>query len=187
MMTNADLHTIMREVSEILCSLDIPHHFTGGIAASFHGEPRLTQDVDVVISISPSSEKINQLRDALSKSFDINEPAMRDAISRRSIFQALHSEHFIKVDFHVGEIIPLAFERSRFVELSPDLKIKMITKEDAILSKLVWISKGSERSKRDVVMMLRNESPIERQYVETTAEELGVLGIWKELTKQGRK
>ena len=187
MITNEELYTIMREVSGILCSLDIPHHFTGGIAASFHGEPRLTQDVDVVVTLSPGSEKVNQLREALSKSFDINEPAMRDAIARRSIFQALHSEYFIKVDFHVGEIIPRGFERSRTVKLGPDLKIKMVSKEDAILSKLVWISKGSERSKRDVVMMLRNGAPIDEQYIETTAEELEVMEIWKELLKQGRR
>ena len=72
MITNEELHTIMREVSEVLCSLDIPHHFTGGIAASFHGEPRFTQDVDVVVNLSPNSSKVDLLRKALSKSFDIN-------------------------------------------------------------------------------------------------------------------
>ena len=106
---------------------------------------------------------------------------MRDAISRQAIFQALHNEFFIKVDFHVGEVIPRAFERSQMVELAPNLSIKMISKEDAILSKLIWISKGSERSKRDVIMMLRTGGPVDEPYIEMTAAELEVSQIWREL------
>lgn len=181
MISHDELYSIMKEVSEILRSLQIPHHFTGGVVSSFYGEPRLTQDIDVVVTLAANSDKVRELYKVLAKSFAVNEPAMRDAIGRRSIFQALHNEHFIKVDFHVGEGIPRAFERSRDVEIIPGLSVQMISKEDAILSKLIWISKGSERSRRDVIMMIRNGTPIDEQYIEMTAGELGVVEIWREL------
>ena len=53
--------------------------------------------------------------------------------------------------------------------------------EDAILSKLVWINMGSGRSKQDVVRILQNKPEMDTQYLETTAEELGVKHILDEL------
>jgi len=176
-----ELNEIIGRVSEILSSLDIPHHFTGGIAASFHGEPRLTQDIDLVVKLSPNSSKVDSLCRELSKSFDINEPAMRDAIQRHSIFQALDHEYFIKVDFHVGEAIPHELERSHLIELEAGLTVRMVSKEDSIISKLLWISKGSERSRRDVTMMLRNGAPIDEKYITRTADMLGIDKLWFEI------
>lgn len=34
---------------EILRSLEIRHHLTGGVVSVIWGEPRLTQDIDIVI------------------------------------------------------------------------------------------------------------------------------------------
>ena len=42
----------VRRIGSILGGLAIPYHFTGGLASSFYGEPRFTQDIDVVIRLS---------------------------------------------------------------------------------------------------------------------------------------
>jgi hypothetical protein len=59
--------------------------------------------------------------------------------------------------------------------------VPMIIPEDSILSKLVWIKLGSDRSRKDVVAMLRIQTNLDNEYLETTAEKLDVAKILKEL------
>ena len=53
----------------------------------------------------------------------------------------------------------------------------IVTKEDAILSKLIWISKGSNKSRHDVKTMLRRSGEIDSICLNSQASELGVRGI----------
>ena len=43
------LRESMERIKAILVELKIPFHFTGGIAVFYYGEPRFTQDLDLVI------------------------------------------------------------------------------------------------------------------------------------------
>ncbi len=43
-MTADPLHRILEAVVAVLDERDTPYHVTGGLASSFYGEPRLTQD-----------------------------------------------------------------------------------------------------------------------------------------------
>ena len=68
----------VRRIGSILGGLAIPYHFTGGLASSFYGEPRFTQDVDVVIrlSVDESSDRAH-CWSALSTGYFINRQAIR--------------------------------------------------------------------------------------------------------------
>src|SRR5690606_39771077 len=129
----------------------------------------------------PDGALINSLEEALKRQFIIDEQTMRNEIARQGIFQALDDESMIKVDFHVGEKIPHAFERSREVELLPSLRIPLISKEEAILSKLVWIQKGSMRSREDIISILKRKGEIDFAYLADQAQELHVNELWEEL------
>jgi len=62
----------LRRVIALLATAQIPHMLTGSFASTFHGPPRSTQDIDIVIAPSPESlERLlellpadRQLRDA---------------------------------------------------------------------------------------------------------------------------
>lgn len=45
------LSTFVGHVLGALAQTDIPHMVTGSLAASFYGEPRSTQDVDLVVEV----------------------------------------------------------------------------------------------------------------------------------------
>jgi hypothetical protein len=49
MFTANDLAETLRKLSKIFSDLKVRLHFTGGLVSSFYGEPRLTQDIDVVV------------------------------------------------------------------------------------------------------------------------------------------
>ena len=56
------------EVGLILSNLNIPYAIIGGLAVQHWGEPRLTQDVDITVSIpqDQATDKIEQVLDQLS-------------------------------------------------------------------------------------------------------------------------
>ena len=58
--------------------------------------------------------------------------------------------------------------------------VPLVSKEDAILSKLIWISKGSNKSRQDVRMMLKRRGVIDFDYLNVQATKLGVESILKE-------
>jgi hypothetical protein len=175
-----DLSITLADVVTILSSRQFKYHLTGGFAASFYGEPRFTQDIDIVIRIFPDSP-LDQLISDLSKKFIINPEAIEDAVRRKSLFQALHEETMIKVDFHVGEAIVGELDRSKEEEILTGIVIPLVSKEDAIISKLIWIKKGSHKSRQDIKMMLKRGGEIDLQYLEMQALRLGVDHILNEL------
>ena len=80
----------------------------------------------------------------------------------------------IRIDFHVGEKIPGELSRSTRQQILPNLTVPLVAKEDAILSKLLWIRLGSGKSKRDVIQMLKGKEDINRTHFREQALKLGL-------------
>jgi hypothetical protein len=169
---------ILRGGIEAICvlldDLKIPYHITGGLAASFYGEPRFTQDLDLVIRLSPNSVEAGALLQGLSTRYLVDRVSATDAIRRQSLFQVLDQERVLKIDLHVGEKIPGELDRSTRRELFPGLVVAMVAKEDAILSKLLWIQQGSSKSRRDAIQMLRGADDVDRSYLRLQSARLGL-------------
>jgi hypothetical protein len=164
----------IEQICSILDGLGFHYHFTGSLAASFSGEPRFTQDVDLVIQLSADRPETKALLEQLSTHYDINHQAIMEAIRQEGLFQVLDEQTVIKIDFHVGEKIPGELQRSTRQEVLPGLVIRLATKEDAILSKLLWVQKGSEKSKRDVIQMLKGAEDVDRTHLRKQALTLGL-------------
>ena len=45
----AELEQVLQSVTSLLLRVGIDYHVTGGLASSYYGEPRFTQDIDLVI------------------------------------------------------------------------------------------------------------------------------------------
>ncbi len=175
-----DLKSTIADVVSILVARQLRFHLTGGLASSFYGEPRFTQDIDIVIQVA-RGESLTQLIRDLSTRFIVDRAAVEDAVIRRSIFQALHQETLIKVDFHVGESIEGELDRSKNEEILSGVVVPLVSKEDAILSKLIWVSKGSNKGRHDVKMMLKRSGKTDFDYLNAQAKKLGVDEILRAL------
>ena len=177
-----DLDNTIERVVKVLDDLQIPYVFTGGVAVITYGDPRTTNDVDLILKISPEeNEAAETLINELSEQFHVNLAACREALLHKTLFQAIDKENLFKVDFHVSELLPRQFERCIAQELATGRIVPMVSPEDSILSKLLWINMGSDRSRRDVVGILKMQKKLDTQYLETTAEELGIKHILDEL------
>ena len=181
------IEQVLRAVLPILEQLGIPYILTGGIAATLHGRPRFTQDIDVVID--PTKAQLLQLVDALDPNFVVNHDAAQDAYARRDEFNAIHRTLIFKVDFWFAT--GNAFDRSRLaraqtIEVAPALIARVATPEDVIISKLLWLQHGAtERSTADVRGIVRARgAQLDLVYLEEMVREMGLQAIWAPLRRE---
>lgn len=181
-MNASDLERVVGDVITVLDRLQVSYHVTGGLASSFYGEPRLTQDVDFVVRIRPDDTR--RLVEGLKPNFLVDLDRAVSAVRSGGMFQALHKELVIKADFHVGESIPGELDRSYRLELFADLHVRLVSKEDAILSKLLWASQGSDKSRQDVLGMLLDNTVFDLDFVRRVAGTLDCGQLLAEIEEE---
>src|SRR5215213_327151 len=172
------------QVTGILENLGIQYLVGGSLASSLHGQPRSTQDVDIVADIKP--EHIASLVGALRDSFYLDEPAIRDAVTRRSTFNLIHLGTLFKVDvFVAGDDLPTRRELQRrqsyTLDVHPPADITVASPEDIIVQKLHWYRLGdhvSERQWGDAMSVLKIRGrKLDLAYMQGLAEQMGVADL----------
>jgi hypothetical protein len=169
--------TLGQLLAEIVRDLDaagIPHMVAGSVASTLHGEPRTTQDVDMVID--PRGGDLQ----AFAANLDRDRFYVGDwvgAFERRDQFNVIDTTTGAKVDLIFRKNRPFSqseFDRRRAVTILGVLTF-VATVEDTILAKLEWAGGGSERQRRDVIGMLATQGDrVDRDYLARWAVELGV-------------
>ena len=103
----------IRQIRDILGGLGIPYHFTGGLAASFYGEPRFTQDVDLVIHLSADIRRPKPCcNDCPQRYLADRRSSWMRSVGRASSRLSRTRDRVLKIDFHVGEKIPGELQRT---------------------------------------------------------------------------
>ncbi len=146
------------QMAEIFENLDIPYLVGGSIASSIYGEPRATQDIDMVAELK--SHHIQALIASTKNAFYIEEEDVIRAVSRHSSFNVIHLETMIKVDIFLlgSEAIDREEMRRRQPQTISDAQLIVATPEDIVLQKLIWFRRGgevSDRQWRDVSGVLK--------------------------------
>lgn len=177
------LRKTFEDLLAALHQTDIPFHVVGGFAVVAHGEYRLTNDLDILIP-PLSKNQISELVELLEPNFVVAKDSVEDAVMRRRMFNVIGKETVYKVDFHIGEGIEGELERSEYKEIIPGISMPVASRRDLILSKLIWIKKGSNKSRQDVYFMLRRSSQDELMDVEQMSERLGLKDILESVKRQ---
>jgi hypothetical protein len=156
-------------------------YFVGGsLASSMQGEPRATNDVDIVLGLPLG--RIREFAEALGSDFEIDVDALRAALLNGSTCNIFFLPFLTKVDlFGVGATPydEAEFARRRPVIVrEPDVQLVFKSAEDTVLRKLSWFRQGgevSERQWRDVVQVLKlNAGTMEDDYLDRWADELEI-------------
>lgn len=178
-----DQLSVLKLVTGRLDAAKIPYMVTGSIAAGHYGQPRMTRDIDIVVQVEPAEARV--LADALGEEFAADAELIRKAIARQSLFNVIHREAIVKVDFVVRK--PAAyrieeFARRRQVTIDGH-PLWIVAPEDLILSKLEWAkSSHSELQLRDVRSVLKfQQKAIDRAYLDRWAVHLSVDALLREL------
>jgi hypothetical protein len=178
-MNQADL---LRYLVDTLEALGLPYMVTGSQASIYYGEPRFTQDIDVVVELT--SARVAELLERFPPGdFYVSEEAAREAVERRGQFNVIHPESGLKIDIVIKKDTPHArveFERRQRQPIVPGRDADFASPEDVILSKLSYVQQGaSERHLRDIAGILRvSGAELDTAYVEEWAGRLGLTDLW---------
>ncbi len=179
-MTQAEL---LRYLVDTLDALGIDYMIVGSHASIYYGEPRFTQDIDVVVALTGPA-LADFLRRFPASEFYVSEDAARDALAQRGQFNIIHGTSGVKIDVFLGkdtEYDRLRFERRQRLPLVAGRDAYFARPEDVILYKLLYFrAGGSDRHLRDVAGMFDvSRADIDVEYIERWAHRLGVGTLWE--------
>jgi len=179
-MSASDLkpYELMQKVADFLERESTPYRIVGSMASIIYGEPRFTNDVDVLVDLP--REKVGALcREFPPPDYYLSAEAAREAIAKRHQFNILHIPSGLKVDM----ILPTDTEFSR-LDISHGQRINsegfynalFASPENVILKKLFYFQEGgSDKHLRDIagILLIQGER-IDQAYLDKWAPELGV-------------
>ena len=174
---------LLRHVVSVLEHLGVPYFVTGSVATAYFGEPRFTNDIDVVADLP--LDRAGEFCGAFpAGEYYVSLPAVREAIVRRDQFNVIHPSSGLKIDVILPKDTP--FDRSR---LSRRLRVQpkagyeawFGSPEDVIVKKMDFYREGgSEKHLRDIAGVLKiMGNRIDRQYISDWSTRLGLGAIWE--------
>ena len=139
-------------------SLGIRYMVSGSVAAIFYGEPRMTNDVDIIVHLH--STDASKLEDAFPGDQFYCPPCeiikIEIARSQRGHFNLIHHETGFKADIYpvCDALHRWGIEHSRSVQLEDD-RLTIAPPEYVIVRKLQFFQEGgSQKHLRDIGRML---------------------------------
>lgn len=191
-MTNKplDIAGFLKLVIDALNAARVEYLIGGAIAEWAWGEPRASQDLDLVVKIPIKSIKRLsrelEKRDMLIPAEIILENILED---RADIpLNAIHMYSGLKADLYPvregDELRQSAFQRREQVDYGPPIgKVYIHSPEDLILYMLIYfgLSQQSKHS-RDIASILKSrKNELDMNYIEQWTTRLGLGSIWKEM------
>lgn len=174
---------LLRYLVAAIERLGLSYMVTGSVATIFFGEPRFTNDIDVVVDLG--LEQIPEFCRAFpAPDFYLSEDAVREAVQRQAQFNIIHPSSGLKIDVIIPQDTP--FNRSRFarttrIKPAEDYEASFASVEDVIIKKMEYFRQGgSEKHLRDISGVLKiSGSKVNRDYIADWASKLKLESVWK--------
>jgi hypothetical protein len=185
-----DITGFLKLILESLEAAGVEYLIGGAIAEWAWGEPRATQDLDIVINLPVEAvgkfSKELEKRDMLVPT-DIILDAMLE--ERADIpLNAIHMYSGLKADLYLmreGDALrQSAFQRRVKVDYGPPIgEVYVHSPEDLILYKLMYLGlSGQPKHARDIAAILRaKKNQLDFGYIEEWVTRLGLGSVWREM------
>jgi len=176
------LFELLQKVVDVFEHLKIPYLITGSVAAMAFGEPRLTNDIDIVAAIE--ERHVNALVIAFpSEEFYLSEEMIREAIRHQGQFNIIHPASGIKIDVIIKQDTPFddsRFERVHRIYPAESYQANFAAPEDVIIKKMEYYKAGgSEKHLRDIAGILKiSGEMVDRSYITEWAKRLDLTEVW---------
>ena len=177
-----ELHELLRQIVETFESLNISYLITGSVASMAYGEPRLTNDIDLVAQIT--NDNVGGLMKAFPPNeFYISEDMVKEAIDRCGQFNIIHPISGLKVDVMIKQNTPFdqsRFKRVRRISPAESYQANFASPEDVIIKKMEYYRDGgSEKHLRDIAgILVISENEVDRDYISEWSRRLNLDEIW---------
>jgi hypothetical protein len=166
----------------------IEHMLAGSFASTYHGDPRTTADIDLVID--PDRDALERfLAQADPNTLYVSREAVEEAWRRRGQFNVVLLDSGWKVDLILRKhrsFSELEFARRQPAEIA-GVRVFVASAEDTIIAKLEWAKAGQSERLRDVVGVLQMRAgDLDLAYVERWVNELGLDEAWQQARRDAQ-
>ena len=172
---------VLQRITAALDQNGVDYMLTGSFASAYHGTPRSTQDIDIVVEATAA-----QLRD-LVNSLPVGQyysdlDAALQAHKAESMFNVIDLSTGWKIDFILRKSRPFSreeFRRRTRVNLQ-EVSLFVASAEDVVIAKLEWSRLAqSQRQIDDAAAILRaRRETLDHRYIEKWTGELQVQEEW---------
>ncbi len=174
-------------ISNAFEKLKIPYFVTGSIASITYGEPRFTNDIDIVADIKDWD--IPGLIGCFPEpEYYIDADSIDQAIQFKSQFNIIHLSSGLKIDVMIKK--KTFFDNSRFSRINrlrlEEKEINFASPEDVILKKMEYYKMGgSEKHLRDITGILKiYKGKIDFEYLKNWISIFDLTEIWEAIEKR---
>ncbi len=186
-----EVHGAFLELMTVLDEMELPYAVGGSIASAAHGIARATQEVDLVVDLSP--EEAFALAGRLESGFAVDPERAREAIAANRPFNLIHMASALKFAifpmtyFAHGEEELRRRQMQEGTGLVAEGAVPVVSAEDIILAKLAWFRRGgetSERQWRDVesIWSIRGTT-LDWTYLTRWADEMKTMDLLLQLAR----
>ena len=174
--------------AERLEAMGVPYMVTGATAAILYGQPRVTNDLDVVLSLDDVG------RAALLRAFPESEfyvppeSVIRTEQARlqRGHFNLIHLESGYKADIYLAGEDPLhawALPLRRWHAWSQELKVAFAPPEYVVLRKLEFYREGGSTKHVSDIQAIREITGVDELVMQSWLARLGLTPVWQEVIR----
>ena len=179
------------EILQLVCTYlnenNINYVIVGGVAVMYHGVPRTTVDIDLILQmedeqISPFTEFLN------SKGFAASATDIRAAFNEQSHSTSFFRDTLLRLDIQGinSDFDEMTLDRAILVDLF-GTSVRIGSAEDALVNKILF---QGEQDMRDALGILkRNHENLDFEYIRSTCRILGILDFLEQFLKdsEGKK
>jgi hypothetical protein len=174
---------LLEKLAVTLDGLGVGYAVVGSTASIIYGEPRFTNDIDVVVGLEP--QHVDSFCHAFpSPEFYLSRTAVESAIRQRFQFNVIHPSSGLKIDCIVAKRDE--FDQGQLSRAMPVVKeggsypIRVASPEDVIVKKMEYFRLGeSEKHVRDICGILKAQGDrIDRDYIRRWAERMELVELW---------
>jgi hypothetical protein len=155
----------LRRLIHFFEQYNIPYMLSGSVAMSIYTIPRHTQDFDFVVHLKDGDA--GMLANHFKDGYYCNEEAVAEAIHFKSMFNIIDFQSGYKADFIIlkDEVYrQQEFSRKKEVDFM-GMKIYLVTAEDLIISKIIWIQQLQSGLQKEDIKALCKGADLDWAYI----------------------
>ncbi len=155
----------LQTILKFLHTQNIPYMLSGSVAMSIYTLPRSTRDFDFIVNLQFNN--IEALLQVFKEGYYCEEDAVKEAVKHRGMFNIIDHASGFKADFVILKNEPFRqaeFERRRKVDFF-DTAVFVVSAEDLLLSKLIWIQQIQSTVQMDDIKNLALIETLDWPYI----------------------
>lgn len=175
-------------VIDVLEAVGARYAIWGGLAVVAYGEPRFTQDMDILLNseqfaLAPFVQRLSEMH------YHVDRRSVEQAMSG-GYFNLIHLHYLIKTDFYVPvepELRAMIAERE-YLPFDESRRAAYVTQTAIVIAKLRAYDDGqSTRHLDDIASVIRLQTTkLDRNRIDVAAAQMGLLGVWRRLWEENQ-